>query len=434
MAKKKDLENNEEVSDSDEMDQMKLSKLLIREFNKNQEKTGKLAWNLSTDLDNPTDVKEWISTGSTLLDYAISNRRNGGIPVGKLTEICGEEASGKSLLCAHLAAYVQKKGGIVVYIDTENAMNPDFMIQLGVDLNKLVYLQPGTVEEVGESIVRSILVTRQKAASKLVLIIWDSVAGTPTKAEIEGNIGELNMNDQLAKSKVLSKMMRQITETLGKERICLVFTNQLKTKIGVMYGDPMTTPGGKAIPYHASVRIRLNRGGTEKGEGDEKDDVMGVNTTAKLIKNRMGPPLRKAKFFISFARGIEDTPSWRDYLHSQGVIEKADGWCYLSELPSGKLEVKGTYEGKDRGIKFRESQWEDFVQTMVAFSPEQITKLHAGEKIPAEKAAGVKVKDWVLDQIEKKMVVKYGAKALDAELDPESTLEVEQMVQDILQS
>jgi recombination protein RecA len=186
-------------------------------------------------------------------------------------------------------------------------------------------------------------------------------------------------------------MMRKVTQTLGKERICMVFTNQLKTKIGVMYGDPMTTPGGKAVPYHASVRVRLTRGSTEK-DGDE--EIMGVNTSAKVFKNRMGPPLRKCKFFISFENGIEDEASWFNSLHERGVIEKKGGWCYISE-----------YETE---FKFRESQW---VQTL------------KNDK---------KFYEWILNKLEQIMVVKYGQKPHDMEVDPESVMEVEQTVEDLV--
>jgi len=238
MAKKEnDLEN---TSDTKDMDSFKLSKLLINELNRNQDKTGKVAWCLATDEDNPTDVREFISTGSTLLNYIISNRRDGGIPVGKLTEISGEEQSGKSLLVAQLIAEVQRRGGIAAYMDVENSANPDFMTRLGVNTKELIYLQPQTVEEVGEMIVKIILTTRAKAPNKLVLIAWDSIAATPCKVEIEGNF-DLGMDLQLAKSKVLSKMMRKITEILGKERICLVFTNQLKVKIGCLAPESKLT-------------------------------------------------------------------------------------------------------------------------------------------------------------------------------------------------
>lgn len=385
-----------EIDASDEVDPAKLSKLLIKEFNKEEEKTGKIAWNLATDLDNPTDVKEWISTQSTLLDLIVSNRKDGGIPVGKLTEISGEEASGKSLLCAHLIAEAQKKGGIAIYIDTENAAHPGFMQQVGVDISKMVYLQPGTIEEVGETIEKTILMTRAKAANKLVLIIWDSVAGTPSQAEIEGNY---DPNDRIGvTAKALAKMMRKLTQVWGKERIAMVFTNQLKTKIGVVYGDPMTTPGGKAIPYHASVRIRLERGQTQK---DGENEVYGVHTRAKTVKNRLGPPLRKCEFDILFSTGIDDESSWFGKLHEMGEIVKDGGWCYVPSIPSGRLEEKGVHEGKDRGIKFREKDFSGMAKDDPDF------------------------RKHVLGLLEKHMIVRYGEKPKDFSADSESLMDNE---------
>lgn len=398
---RKDKEEKESKKDrapvEKELDSLKLSKLLIGELNKDQDKTGKVAWCLATDEDNPTEVKEFISTGSALLDYIISNRKNGGVPVGKLTEISGEEASGKSLLVAHLIAETQRRGGIAAYIDVENSANPEFMVRLGVNIKEMIYLQPQTVEEVGEMIEKIIIMTRTRAPDKLVLIAWDSIAATPAKCEIEGDF-ELGMDLQLAKSKVLSKMMRKITETLGKERICLVFTNQLKTKIGVMYGDPMTTPGGKAVPYHSSVRIRLNGGAKQKD--DKTEQIYGVHTTAKIVKNRMGPPWRKCEFDILFSSGIDDESSWLQRLHECEEVFKQGGWCYLSTFPSGKIQEKGAHAGKDLGISFQESGWSEILK-----KPE--------------------VRKHVLGLLEKHMIVRYGEKPKDVLLDPESLMDSE---------
>ena len=418
MAKK---EKEQEASTTDAVDSLKLSKILVKSFNDGDDK---IAWNLGSDHDNPTEVKEFISFGSTLLNYICTNRRNGGAPVGKITEIVGEEASGKSLLCAHLIAECQKRGGIAVYIDTENAASPEFLTQLGVNINELVYLQPGCCEEVGAAIEKTILKVREKAPNKLVLIVWDSIANCPTRVELEGNY-DLNMNLQLEKSKVLSKMMRKLVDTLGKERICVVFTNQLKTKIGVMYGDPMTTPGGKAVPYAASLRIRLTRSSqlvagkpkkgeevAEGGEGKEaKGAVYGINTIAKVIKCRLGPPLRQCRFDITFASGIDDEESWLTTLHERGEIEKSNGWCYYSSFPSGKMTKKEDPNDKkkeieyDRGLQFREREW----KKTLAENPE--------------------FKKRVLDDLEKHMVVKYGATPVDFAGDADSLLDVESAVE-----
>lgn len=401
MAKRK--EEVEETKTKD-VESAELSKLLIKEFNKDEDKLGKMAWCLATDEDNPTDVKEFISTGSTLLDYVIANRKNGGVPVGKLTEISGEEASGKSLICAHLIAECQRRGGIAIYIDTENSANPDFMARVGVNVKELVYMQPSCVEDVGAAIVKTIIMARTKAPNKLVLIVFDGIAATPTRKELEGDF-DLSMDLQLEKSKVLSKMMRLITETLGKERIALVFTNQLKVKIGVMYGDPMTTPGGKAVPYAASVRIRLFAGkkkkesnGKETESEDGKGDIYGVHTTAKIVKNRLGPPWRKCEFDVLFASGIDDEGSWLYRLHELGEITKADGFCYLTSF-KGKENKKHP----EWGHMFREKQWKEELAT-----------------VPG-------LRDHVLSLLEKNMIVKYNEVPKDAELDPESFMDAESL-------
>lgn len=402
MAKKKEAEEQVETPVDQETDAGKLTKLLVKAFNKDEAKTGKVAWSLVDDSDNPTDVKEWISTGNTLLNYCIRNKKGGGVPVGKLTEIVGEEASGKSLLCAHLAAECQKKGGIVAYIDTENALNPEFATQIGVDLKKLVYLQPGTVEDVGEAIVKMIVMTRQKAPEQLVLIVWDSTAQTPTKVEIEGDF-DINMNVQMEKPKAMAKMMRKITQTLGKERICLVFTNQLKFKPGVMYGSPLFAPGGKAVPYAASVRIELTSGKKAKEGADVNDldkgddgqgegDVMGVHTKAKVIKNRLGPAHRSCRFFISYAYGIEDEQSWFQFLRDEKLFEKGDGFIRVPEF--------------QKDFKFRAKAWPSILDEEKGF------------------------RDWVEAKIDELMVVKYGERPRDAEVDEESLLEAEQLADD----
>jgi recombination protein RecA len=438
MARRKD-EEQEETPVDQETDVVKLSKALVKAFNKDEAKTGKIAWNLATDGDNPTDVKEWISTGNVLLDYSISNRKNGGVPVGKLTEIVGEEASGKSLMCAELVAECQRMGGVAAYLDAENAMNPDFAQQIGVNLAKMIYLQPGTVEEAGEMIEKMIVMTRQKAPNQLVLIVWDSTAQTPTSAEIEGDF-DINMNVQMEKPKQMGKMMRKLTQTLGKERICLVFTNQLKFKPGVSYGDPMYAPGGKAVPYAASVRIKLERGKTAKEGAEindlEKDeagdgDVMGVHTRAKIIKNRCGPPLRKCQFFISFAHGIENEQSWFQYLRDEKIIAKDNGWCVIEEFQpvlakhyeeeaaketDGKrvkelkaLAAKAVPDGKgSKGWQFRAGDWPQVI-----------------DKTPRLRA-------WLEDKLDKLLVVKYGEKAKNAEVDPESLMEVEQLMEELI--
>lgn len=411
MAKK---DKNE--AKSNDVSVAELTKGLIKSFNGNGPK---IAWSLGMDEDNPTDVKEFIPTGSTLLNYIISNRENGGWPVGKISEIAGEEASGKSLLLAHAFAETQKRGGIAVYMDTENSANPDFLTRIGVNVNQLVYMQPSCCEEVGEKIIETITMIRAKAPNALVTIGWDGIAATPVRKELEGDF-DLSMDVQLEKSKVLSKMMRKITDMLGKDRVCLLITNQLKTKIGVMYGDPMTTPGGKAVPYHASVRLRLFAGQKQKTEkpkkgaeveaGKSEGDIYGIHTSAKVVKNRLGPPFRKCEFDILFASGIDDVSSWFQRLHECGEVEKAEGWCYLTSFPSGKIETKGVNEGKDRGFSFREREF-----PFILKDPDN-SKLLAHVK----------------ELIKKNMIVKYGERPRDFEMDEESLMDAEEVQRQVM--
>jgi recombination protein RecA len=400
-----------------------LTDLIIRDLNRDAE-GGKIAWNLATDLDDPTSVKEFISTQSTLLDTIIANKLGGGVPVGKLTEVCGEEASGKSLLCAHLIAECQKRGGIAVYIDTENACSPDFLKQLGVDISKMAYVQPQTIEAVGSAIEQVIVNIRTKAPNKLCLIIWDSVAGTPSQAEIDGEF-TIDMNAALQNAKAIAKMMRKLTQVWGKERIAMVFTNQLKTKIGVKYGDPMGTTGGKAIPYHSSVRVRLNKvsqlaegapkkdgskeapddGGGEEAEAKGKGAVYGIHTRAKTIKNRLGPPMRSCEFDITFSHGIDDVASWFPFLNGRGEIEKASGWCYYTAIPSGEVSKwnadKQEHEG-DRGLQFREKGWPQLI------------------------ASDPRVRERALADIAKHLIVRYDGKpVVGLDVDPDSLMDAE---------
>ena len=294
--------------------------------------------NVAYDLhgDNPTNVKTWISTGSTLLDYIISNRRDGGIPVGKLTTIAGESASGKSLVVTQILANTQKMGGLAVYIDTENAASPEFMEQLGLDTkNNFMYVQPGTIEEVFENIERLIGLIREKAPDKLVCIVWDSVAGTPVKAEIEG---DYDPNSRIGlTAKALAKGMRKVTETLGKAQIALVFVNQLKVNIGVMFGDNRVEPGGKALPYHASTRIWLTQ---HKGKANgqilnDKKQVIGFHTSAKTMKSRFGPSPRSCQFDVLFDLandrvGVDDEGSWLNAIAGTSGCIRTGGWYTIN--------------------------------------------------------------------------------------------------------
>jgi recombination protein RecA len=277
----------------------------------------KTAFFLEGDADSPSNVTEWISSGCDMLDLAISNRSNGGFPVGRITEVTGLEASGKSLLVSHVAAETQKKGGLAVYIDTEAATSAEFMSAIGIDLKSMLYVPLETVEEIFETIETIVEQVRKSDKDRLVTIIVDSIMGASTKIEMAAEYDK----DGYATSKsiILSKAMRKVTNWIARERICLIMTNQLRTKLGVSFGDAWTTSGGKAIPFHASVRLRLKNTGMIKAKVEGVEQVVGSKTEVQVVKNRMGPPHRKINYDIYYDSGIDNYGGWletmKKYIH-----------------------------------------------------------------------------------------------------------------------
>jgi|TARA_B110000908_G_C10245187_1_gene448401 recombination protein RecA len=329
MARKVNTEDAPALSKQDE-----LANVLAESLNKKFKKDGKVAYFLDGSESTPTDLTEWISTGSSLLDLAISNRPNGGIPVGRITELTGLEASGKSLLAAHLLANTQEKGGLAVYIDTENAMNEDFLRAIGIDLNKMLYIQLEAIEDIFDVIENIITKVKESDKNKLVTIVVDSVAAATTKVEQAADYEK----DGWATSKaiILSKAMRKITQMIGRERVALIFTNQLRVKLGVSFGDIYTTSGGKAIGFHASCRLRLKAVGQIKAKINGFEQVIGIKTRAKIVKNRMGPPLREAEFHILFESGIDDYGSWLQVMKDYGLITIGGAWYTFTDEATGE--------------------------------------------------------------------------------------------------
>ena len=320
-----------------------LAQVLADSLNK-QFKDTKVAYFLDGSNATPTDIKEFVSTGSSVLDLAISNRPNGGVAVGRITEINGLESSGKSLIGTHILAETQKRGGVAVYIDTETSVSREWLETIGVDVSKLLYLHVETVEDIFECIESIIVKIRESDRDRLVSILVDSLAGASTKVEMEADFEK----DGWATSKaiIVSKAMRKITQMIGRERIALVFTNQLRQKLGVMFGDPWTTSGGKALPFHSSTRIRLKNMGQIKVGA--KNDVIGMKCRAQIIKNRLGPPLRHADFNLYFDSGIDDMGSWLTVLKDHKLLKVAGAWYTLE------------YKGKD--IKFQSKDFEKKIE------------------------------------------------------------------------
>jgi recombination protein RecA len=324
-----------------EPDRDELASLIAESLNKMNKDSDQIAFFLDGREDTPTDFTDFISTGATMLDVAVSNRPHGGIAVGRITELTGLEGSGKSLIGAQLIANTQKRGGVGVLIDTETAVNPEFFKAVGIDTNKLVYVHLQTVEEIFDAITTIIEKVRTgKEKDKLVTIVVDSVAAASTKKEMEADFGK----DGYATDKaiIISKAMRKITGLLGRERIALVFTNQLRQKLNAMaFSDPWTTSGGKAIAFHASTRLRLSLMGKISNSAG---DVIGVKVKANVVKNRLGPPHRTAEFEIYFNRGIDDAGAWLKMMKENKLVKQAGAW-YTFDDPKTGQEIK--FQSKD---------------------------------------------------------------------------------------
>tara|TARA_A100001015_G_scaffold255095_1_gene296330 strand:+ start:3785 stop:4996 length:1212 start_codon:yes stop_codon:yes gene_type:complete len=362
MPKKKKAQN-EETSD--------FTADLIKSLNK--EHGNRIAYNLAYD-ESPTHVNRWISTGSKQLDFLVANRSNGGLPEGRIVEIFGPPSIGKSHIAIQIARSTQKMGGIVVYIDTENATSVENLAALGVDIQKrFVYVDTHCTEEVLSIAEKTIL--RAKALQKNVpiTIIWDSVAATSPKAELLGDYDKESIG---LNARVISKGMRKITGVIANENVLFICLNQIRTKVGVMYGDPTTTPGGKAIPFHSSVRIKLGAGQQIK---DKKGNIIGINVSAKTIKNKVAPPFRTCNFEIHFGKGIVENEQafdvLRRYCKDNGSvryekfecsIEGTGAWKTLNVVDSetGELVVEKKFYKADFGEIWKSADYGKYVDVV----------------------------------------------------------------------
>jgi recombination protein RecA len=316
--------------------QVDLAQQIADNLNKKY-KDQKVAFFLDDDSeDAPTNITGWVSSGATMLDVAVSNRPFGGFPIGRITEITGLEQSGKSLLSAHVLAETQKQGGVAVLIDTETAVSREFFDAIGVDVSKLLYITADTVEDIFETIDTIIEQVRKGDKDKLVTIVVDSVAAASTKRELEADYDK----DGYATDKaiIISKAMRKITNVIGRQKITLVFTNQLRQKMNAMaFSDPWTTSGGKAIAFHASVRLRLASTGKIKAKDDKGNErVVGIKVRANVIKNRLGPPLRSADFDIFFDRGIDNYGAWLGAMKDYNFVKQGGAWYTYVDTETGE--------------------------------------------------------------------------------------------------
>jgi recombination protein RecA len=260
-----------------------------------------------------TDAKvrvEAIPTGAINLDAAIGV---GGIPRGRITEIYGPESSGKTTLCLHVVANAQRQGGVAAFIDAEHALDTEYAKKLGVDVENLLISQPDTGEqalEICEILVRS---------GAVDVIVIDSVAALVPKAEIEGDMGDSHVGLQ---ARLMSQALRKLTGAISRSKVSVIFINQLREKIGVMFGNPETTTGGKALKFYASLRLDIRRIGPVK----EKEDVIGSHVRVKVVKNKVAPPFKQAEFDIMYAEGISHTSLLVDIGVEAGIIDKSGAW------------------------------------------------------------------------------------------------------------
>ena len=373
---------------------------LIKSLNK--ENGSRVAYNLSVD-DSPTHVKRWISTGSMLLDYICSNRRNGGLPEGRIVEIFGPPSIGKSHIATQIARTTQQMGGIVVYIDTENATSVENLGMLGVDVAKrFVYVDTHCTEEVLSIAEATIMKAKAMDKDIPVTIVWDSVAASSPKAELLGDYDKESIGLQ---ARAISKGMRKITGVIANQNVLFVILNQIRTKIGVMYGDPDTTPGGKAIPFHASTRIKLGAGQQIK----DGEDVIGINVSAKTIKNKVAPPFRKINFEIHFGVGIKEHEQVFDLLRKHGP-----------EIIEGKeIALSGT------------GAWKTFSVTNVDTGEVMIEKKFHKPKFD-EVMSNEEYNVYIDKLLERALVKTYKVDEMD--IDPESYEEMRSLAEDLGES
>ena len=275
---------------------------------------------------------EVIPSGSILLDEALGI---GGYPKGRIIEMYGPESSGKTTLALHAIAEAQKQGGIAAFIDAEHALDPQYAKSLGVNIDDLYVSQPDTGEqalEICENLVRS---------GAIDIIVVDSVAALTPQAEIEGEMGDSHMGLQ---ARLMSQALRKLTAIIGKSNCIVVFINQIRMKIGVMFGNPETTTGGNALKFYASVRLEIRR--VESIDSKTSEDAVGNRVRVKVVKNKVAPPFRKVELDIYFGKGISSAASLLDSAVKHGIIDKRGAWFTCGEEKVG--------QGKENAVAFIE--------------------------------------------------------------------------------
>lgn len=305
---------------------------------------------------------EVIPSGSILLDEALGI---GGYPRGRIIEVYGPESSGKTTLALHAIAEAQKLGGIAAFIDAEHALDPLYAKNLGVNIDDLWVSQPDTGEqalEIAESLVRS---------GAVDVIVVDSVAALTPQAEIEGDMGDSHMGLQ---ARLMSQALRKLTATIGKSKTLLVFINQIRMKIGVMFGNPETTTGGNALKFYSSLRLEVRR--IESIDAKGEDDAVGNRVRVKVVKNKVAPPFRKVELDILFGKGVSSTSSLLDAAVKHGFIDKKGAWY--------ATETEKVGQGRENAIQFME-QNPDFAREVESKIREKLFPGQALRKAESKK-------------------------------------------------
>jgi len=330
MAEKKE-EKKEEKKDS-RTDREKALELALSQIEKQFGKGAVMKLGQDVKLD-----VQAIPTGALTLDMAVGI---GGVPRGRVIEIFGPESSGKTTLSLSIIAQAQALGGVAAFVDAEHALDPTYAKKIGVNLDDLLVSQPDTGEqalEITETLVRS---------NAVDVIVVDSVAALVPKAEIEGEMGDSHMGLQ---ARLMSQALRKLTGAINKSKTCVIFINQIREKIGVMFGNPETTPGGRALKFYASVRLDIRKIETIK----EGDTAIGNKVRVKVVKNKVAPPFKQAEFDIMYDEGISRSGGVLDAALESGVIEKSGNWfsCNGEKIGQGREAAKAYLKGNPDRLK-----------------------------------------------------------------------------------
>ena len=338
-----------------------------------------------------------IPSGSILLDEALGV---GGYPRGRIIEMYGPESSGKTTLALHAVAEAQKMGGIAAFIDAEHALDPVYAKNLGVDIDNLWVSQPDNGEqalEITENLVRS---------GAVDIIVVDSVAALTPQKEIEGDMGDAMMGLQ---ARLMSQALRKLTAIVGKSRCMIIFINQIRMKIGIMFGNPETTTGGNALKFYSSVRLEIRRIESIEGKGEE--DAVGNRVRVKVVKNKVAPPFRKVELDIYFGKGISATASLLDSAVKHGIIDKRGAWYTRGEEKVG--------QGKENAIKFLEENpdYAKQVETQIRNEvfPGQILRTKEGVAVYPEQEKAVRDAQKAKEKAEKEAAKAAEKAAKEAE-------------------